>query len=124
MVTVISISGTRHFIFTLYLVEMSKQTMKIVKNNNKPNGNGKSKYSVLVQELNNSMTEETISPQLQYFSSDVAVKDTSDGPKVQVHMYGNNDEQTVNRAIVWYLDTISKLDSISKEGKKIRLTSK
>ena len=70
------------------------------------------------------MTEETISPQLQYFSSDVAVKDTSDGPKVQVHMYGNNDEQTVNRAIVWYLDTITKLDTISKEGKKIRLTSK
>ena len=72
--------------------------------NNKNNGDGKNNYAVLVQNLNSSIAkDETIGPQVQYFSSDVAIKDTSDGPKVAVHMYGNNDEQTVNRAIVYYL---------------------
>ena len=111
--------GYSPLIFTHHLVEMSK---------NKSNGNGKTKgkIAVLVQEINNSVNnpEESITPQLQYFSSDVAIKDTSDGPKVAVHMYGNNDQQTVNRAIVFYCETIEKLESISKEGKKIRLTSK
>ena len=49
-------------------------------------GNGKQKIAALVQDINYSVnnTEENIVPQLQYFSSDVAIKDTSDGPKVQV----------------------------------------
>lgn len=89
------------------------------------NGNGKNSFEVLVQQISNStQREDSTSPQVQYFSSDVAIKDTSDGPKVAVHMYGNNDQQTVNRAIVHYLDTIDKLDKISKQGKMIRLTNK
>jgi hypothetical protein len=89
--------------------------------NNHKNG----RFAATVQELKNqmgNMESIDVNPQLQYFSGDVAVKDTSDGPKVAAHAYGNNDEQTVNRAIVMYLDTIDKLEKIEKQGKKIRLT--
>lgn len=91
------------------------------------NGNGgngdKPKFEVIVRQLRESVSGEQ-SPQVQYFSSDVRIADTSDGPKVGVHMYGNNDEETVNRAILSYLDTIEKLDGISKQGHKIRLSNK
>jgi hypothetical protein len=81
------------------------------------------KVGVTVEDLRN-ITPNTDSPQVQYFSSDVSIKDTSDGPKVGVHAYGNSDEETANRAVLLYIDVIEKVDAIRKEGKhKIRLTA-
>lgn len=81
------------------------------------------KVGITVEDIRR-QTSDDISPQVQYFSSDFAIKDTSDGPKVAVHCYGNNDEQTMKRAIVIYLEGIKNLDEAKKQGYKIGMDKK
>jgi hypothetical protein len=54
------------------------------------------------------MSNEEISTSLQQFSHSIKVEETAKGIRVHVHVYGNDEEETIESALRTYEKTVAR----------------